>query len=166
MIIKRILIQAIFLLPVLLSYGQNKPDSICSSVRYDVEGLPVVRFDETQDTMYVKYFISSSWQDVCNTFHYKGGYVALTAYCDSMYYNREDYNYDELNALAMFTVLFDENLKIKDVRILKRIAYTNNKYDYDALVKRILWSTEGRWEKENINDPCKWYLYLGHFKLR
>lgn len=83
-----------------------------------------------------------------------------------MYYNREDYNYDELNALAMFTILFDENLKIKDVRILKRIAYNNNKYDYDSLVKRILWSTEGRWEKEGENSQCKWYLYLGYFKLR
>lgn len=166
MIFKRLLIFAIFLFPILSSYGQDNTDSTKTTIMCDVEGLPVVRFDETKDTMYVKYFISSSWQDVCNTFHYQGGYHSLTAYCDNMYYNREDYNYDELNALAMFTILFDENLKIKDVRILKRIAYNNNKYDYDRLVKRILWSTEGKWEKESENDHCKWYLHLGYFKLR
>ena len=166
MIFKRILIGTTFLFSIFTSFSQDKVDSIRTTIMCDVEGLPVVRFDETKDTMYVKYSISSSWQDVCNTFHYKGGYGSLTAYCDSMYYNREDYNYDELNALAMFTILFDENLKIKDVRILKRIAYNNNKYDYDSLVKRILWSTEGRWEKEGENSQCKWYLYLGHFKLR
>ena len=165
MIFKRLLIFVIFLFVILSSHGQNKEDSIKTSIRYDVEGFPVIKFVETGDSTLVKYFIPPSWQDVCLS-HFKGGYKAFRAYCDSMYFNREDYNYDELNASAMITVLLDEKLKIKDIRIIKRIAYNNNKYDYDALVKRTLWSTEGKWVKKDENDQCKWYLYLGYFKLR
>ena len=166
MIFKRLPILAIFLLHLLLSYGQNQTDSIRSStLRYDVDSLLVLRIDLTQDTIYVKYFIPPLWQDACIT-RFKGGYKAFTVYCDSMYFNREDYNYDELNASALYTILFDENFKIKDVRILTRLAYDNSKYDYDALVKRILWSSEGKWEKLNKNDHCKWYFGMGYFKLR
>ncbi|MCP9610824.1 hypothetical protein [Coprobacter tertius] len=166
MIFKCLLIGIILLFPVFRSHSQNKTDSIENSIMYDVvEGFPVIKSEEIQDTVYFKYFIPPSWQDVCINL-FKGGYEAFTAYCDSIYYNRDDYNYDELNASAIFVILFDENLEIKDVRILKRIAYNNNKYDYDALVKRILWSTEGKWVKKDENDHCKWYFHLGYFKLR
>ncbi|MCP9610825.1 hypothetical protein [Coprobacter tertius] len=166
MIFKCLLILPMILLTGLLSYGQNKPNIVRSSIRYDVDSLPVLKADFTQDTMYLKYFISSSWQDVYNTFHYKGGYEALLAYCDSLYFKRESDIDEEPNGMALYTILFDENLKIKDVRILKRLTYNNSKYDYDTLVKRILWSTEGKWEKEDSNDHCKWYLYMGYFKVR
>lgn len=56
MIFKRILIGTTFLFSIFTSFSQDKVDIMC-----DVEGLPVVRFDETKDTMYVKYSISSSW---------------------------------------------------------------------------------------------------------
>ena len=74
MIFKRILIGTTFLFSIFTSFSQDKVDIMC-----DVEGLPVVRFDETKDTMYVKYSISSSWQDVCLS-HFKGGYKAFRAY--------------------------------------------------------------------------------------
>ena len=44
-----------------------------------------------------------------------GGYQVLTNYFDSLYFNREDYNWDELNALFYYTILCDKDLKIKDL---------------------------------------------------
>lgn len=164
MIFKRLLILFILLLLVSTSHGQDGADSTKTTIMYDTDGLPVLKIDEKGNTLYVKYFISS-WKDVCIC-HFKGGYDALTAYCDSLYFQRESNIDEEPNGMAMYTILFDDNLKIKDVRILKRLTYNNAKYDYDSLIKRILWSTEGKWKKEDNNNHCKWYFYFGRFKVR
>ena len=79
-------------------------------------------------------------------------------------YHRKDYHYDELNARALFTILFDQDLRIKEIKILKRLAYNNLTYNYDGLIKRILLSTEGRWIKND--NKSKWYFYFGYFDLR
>jgi len=96
-----------------------------------------------------------------------GGYQALTNYFDSLYFNREDYNWDELNALFYYTILCDKDLKIKEVKIIQREAYDNSKYDYDGLIKRILFSTEGKWMKSTKNNrKDKYFLKFGALKLR
>ena len=95
-----------------------------------------------------------------------GGYQVLTNYFDSLYFNREDYNWDELNALFYYTILCDKDLKIKEVKIIQREAYDNSKYDYDGLIKRILFSTEGKWMKSTKNNHKDKYflsLNLGRF---
>lgn len=143
---------------------------ICSqinkqNIRYDVHNFPVLRFDSIKDSLVVNYYIITE-ERVSSDIQFKGGYEALAAYCDSLYYNREDYNHEELNALAMVTILFDKHLRIKDIRIIKRIAYDNLNYNYDELIKRILYSTNGMWIKKNNIKKNKWYFYLGHFRLR
>lgn len=146
-------------------YSQREKISTFEEKYYDVDSLLVFRVDSIDGDLSITYYRESVEEEASLHLQFKGGYESFLAYCDSSYYHRADYNYDELNALAMFSILFDKNLKIKDVRILKRIAYVNVKYNYDALVKRILLSTEGKWIKTG-DDDCEWYFCLGHFKLR
>jgi hypothetical protein len=64
-------------------------------------------------------------------------------------------------------MLFDADLNIKEVRIHKRDATINKKYDYDALVKRILFSTAEKWEKINPQNKSKWYwVWIPFLKLK
>lgn len=96
---------------------------------------------------------------------YIGGIESLLAFCDSAYYNRPDYNYQELNATAYYSILFDENLHIQEIRIYKRLGYDCSYYDYDKMIKGILLKTEGKWIKTNISST-EWQFYFGRFKLR
>jgi len=96
---------------------------------------------------------------------YLGGLNSLNTFCDSAYYNRPDYNYQELNATADYCILFDKDLHIKEIRIYKRFGYDNKNYNYDGLVKNILLKTEGKWIKAGA-PLTEWQFYFGHFKLR
>lgn len=116
-------------------HEEDITDSIKTELLYDVDSLPVLRFDSIRHGL-TTYFYTHTKQKVCSNIAFEGGAKALTAYCDSLYFNRKDYNYDELNARAIITILFDRSLKIIDVRIIKRIAYNNSKYNYDALIKK------------------------------
>jgi hypothetical protein len=162
MIIKYLLPFVLLLQSNLTAHSQNK---IEKNIYYDVDNFPVLRFDSINNSLIVNYYIITK-KKVSNNIQFIGGYDALSTFCDSLYYNREDYNYDELNALAMFTILLDKELKIKDIRIVKRIAYDNLTYDYDGLIKKILFSTDEKWIKKDNIDHSEWYFYLGYFKLR
>jgi hypothetical protein len=133
-------------------------------IYYDVDSIPVFGIYDL-DNANINYYIQTK---VSPNIQFKGGYKSLSSFCDSLYFSREDYNYDELNARALYSILFDKSLKIKEVRIIKRLAYDNQKYNYDDLIKKILFSTEDRWikkEQDNQNN-CNWYFYLGYFNLR
>ncbi len=151
------------------TYGQNR-NSIGSEIYYNVEdSMPVLRIDPDpqSDEPNLYYYFGKKAKKVAWDIRFVGGYQALTSYFDSLYFHREDYNWDELNALFYYTILFDKKLKIKEVKIIKRLAYDNSKYDYDSLIKRILFSTEGQWEKgAKINHHEKWYLHFGLLKLK
>ncbi len=97
-----------------------------------------------------------------------GGYDAFANYFDSLYFARAEYfNWDELNARAYYTILFDKNLKIKEVKIIKRLAYDNLKYNYDSLIKSILFITEGKWERDVSNKHKeKWSMTFGTIWLK
>ncbi|WP_349924619.1 hypothetical protein [Bacteroides caccae] len=115
----------------------------------------------------VYYYFGKKREKVSLDVQFIGGYQALTNYFDSLYFNREDYNWDELNALFYYTILCDKDLKIKEVKIIQREAYDNSKYDYDGLIKRILFSTEGKWMKSTKNNhKDKYFLKFGVLKLR
>jgi hypothetical protein len=60
----------------------------------------------------------------------------------------------------------DHDLKLKEIKIIKRAGYDNIEYNYDDLIKRILFSTEGRWIKCNNKDSSNWYFYYGSFNVR
>ena len=54
-----------------------------------------------------------------------------------------------------------------DSLYFNREAYDNSKYDYDGLIKRILFSTEGKWMKSTKNNrKDKYFLKFGALKLR
>lgn len=162
MIIRSLFLIFVFSLQSLSTYCQCNQEK--SHIYYDVDSFPTLQIDSCNDKEIVSYYITVK-ENVSKDIQFKGGYKSLSAFCDSLYYNREDYNYDELNARALYVILFDQFLKIKEVRILKRLAYNNLKYNYDDLIKKILFSTEGHWVKTNDNKS-NWYFYLGYFNLR
>ena len=54
-----------------------------------------------------------------------------------------------------------------DSLYFNREAYDNSKYDYDGLIKRILFSTEGKWMKSTKNNhKDKYFLKFDVLKLR
>lgn len=168
MIIKRLSIAFLFFVSMALC-GQNKND-IGSKVYFNVEdSMPVLRvdtaFQEGKPSIY--YYFGKKIEKVSSDVRFIGGYQALSCYFDSLYFNREDYDENELNALFYYTILFNEKLEIKEVKIIQREGYNNLKYDYDSLIKRILFSTEGQWEKSiKANSHEKWYLKFGLLKLK
>lgn len=148
--------------------GQNKVTQ--SKIYYNVEdGTAVCKIDTSSQTSEIEmfYYFGRKSERVSSDVKFIGGYQALTNYFDSIYFNRKDYNEDELNALFYYTILFDESLKIKEVKIIRREAYDNSKYNYDSLIKKILFSTEGKWEKSTKKSrENKWFLKFGTLKLK
>jgi len=163
MIFKYSILVVIALLQSFSLYSQKKTYKLKSEIFCDVDSFPVFRFDTLDNKEVIKYYLIKE-ELVSVNIQFAGGYDALTNFCDSLYYNRKDYNYDELNARALFTILFDQDLRIKEIKILKRMAYNNLKYNYDGLIKKILLSTEGQWIKND--NKSKWYFYFGYFDLR
>lgn len=168
MIFKRLIIAFFFFVSIVL-YGQNRYD-VNSKIYYNVEdSMPVFRVDTVSQSGRPKiyYYFGKITEKVSSDIRFVGGYRALTNYFDSLYFNREDYNEDELNALFYYTILFNKKLEIKEIKIIQREGYDNLKYDYDSLIKKILFSTEGQWEKSvNVNDQQRWYLKVGLLKLK
>lgn len=162
------------MLPPLL-YGQNKlvEESIIYSsdissykkkiektIFFDTEtNLPV--FELILDTarsskMYTSYYFRKRLREVSTEISYIGGNESLRKYQDSLYW--ENYNGDEQNASCLYTILFDRKLKIREIKIVKRAGYNNSKYNYDKLIKKILLSTEGSWQKTNNALSEEWYF--------
>ena len=157
------------MLPPLL-YGQNKlvEESIIYSsdissykkkiektIFFDTEtNLPV--FELILDTarsskMYTSYYFRKRLREVSTEISYIGGNESLRKYQDSLYW--ENYNGDEQNASCLYT-------------IVKRAGYNNSKYNYDKLIKKILLSTEGSWQKTNNALSEEWYFIFGRFLIR
>ena len=170
------------MLPPLL-YGQNKlvEESIIYSsdissykkkiektIFFDTEtNLPV--FELILDTarsskMYTSYYFRKRLREVSTEISYIGGNESLRKYQDSLYW--ENYNGDEQNASCLYTILFDRKLKIREIKIVKRAGYNNSKYNYDKLIKKILLSTEGSWQKTNNALSEEWYFIFGRFLIR
>ena len=100
----------------LLLYGQNKVSQ--GKAYYNVEdGTLVCKIDTISQVFGSKvyYYFGKKREKVSLDVQFIGGYQALTNYFDSLYFNREDYNWDELNALFYYTILCDKDLKIKDL---------------------------------------------------
>ena len=181
MTIKLKLFFMFIMLPPLL-YGQNKlvEESIIYSsdissykkkiektIFFDTEtNLPV--FELILDTarsskMYTSYYFRKRLREVSTEISYIGGNESLRKYQDSLYW--ENYNGDEQNASCLYTILFDRKLKIREIKIVKRAGYNNSKYNYDKLIKKILLSTEGSWQKTNNALSEEWYFIFGRFLI-
>jgi hypothetical protein len=134
------------------------------NIVYDVDSIPIMEEETFYYLQEQNKFVPASGP---LPLKYKGGYKRFFAYFDSCYYHRPDYNEDELNMRISVVMLFDADLNIKEIRIHKRDATINKKYDYDALVKRILFSTAEKWEKINPQNKSKWYwVWIPFLKLK
>ena len=87
---------------------------------------------------------------------FNGGRDSLSAYLNDVYYNHPSYNYEEYYMLSSFFILFDKNLNIVEVRIMKRPH--NEEFYYDNILIEALKSTTGMWHK--TVDDKEWYIYL------
>lgn len=102
---------------------------------------------------YLLYYLDGIPQRVSSGVSYKeGGFKRLSQYTDSLCWKH--YNSDShVNVDVWYTILFDKQLKIKEVKIFRR-GFLDSRYDYEKLVKGILLSTEGNWEV--LPDNFRW----------
>lgn len=182
MIIKRLLFLWLIALPSSI-FGQGKivnesiiyfsdtstfKKEISSTTLFEVETLaPVLKIvsdTASSSTKEYHYYLRDKQINVCGDISYIGGINAIRAYQDSLYWKH--YVGDEMNCTCLYTILFDEKLKIKDVRIIRRSGYDNSGFDFDSLIKKILISTEGKWQTDDNARAGMWYFTLGRFWLR
>jgi len=88
----------------------------------------------------------------------------LNEYIDRIYYNRYDYNYQEMNDYITFCIVFDEYLHIQDIRLTKRFHDLNDKVRNYILVHTILSKTEGHWYVDDKSTKS-WHIYIGRHKF-
>ena len=141
-----------------------------SSTFFEVETfLPVCKsiLDTTKSSKHaVFYYIKKEFQKVSTDISYVGGNESLREYQDSLYW--ANYNGDEVNGSCLYTITysFNSKLKIREIRIIKRGGYDNSKFDYDGLIKKILLSTEGKWQRDEKLPSENWYFTIGRFMVR
>lgn len=132
----------------------------------DVDSIPVLgfysRIEKPDSIIYIKY--DGERINVNCDIEFLGGWESLDAFCDSVYYNRKNYNHHELNAYVIYSILFDSNLHIQDIRIHKGIKDYYGDYDYNEMIKRILKQTERRWTLIK-NKSKRWHLYIGSHRF-
>ena len=112
----------------------------------------------------VRYYLCGVPQVVSTDISYIGGWKKFQHYQDSLYWAY--YDGPEMNMTCWYTLLFDKNLKIKEVKIVRRNAYDNRRYDFDGLVKKILLSTDGCWQTTDDTVRTDYYFWFGMFRLR
>lgn len=154
----------------IMYFSDENPDirEVKNTIFFEVESLSPV-FKMTLDTAIsskssIYYYFGRKIKKVSTDISYIGGFEALSRYQDSLYW--ANYDGEEMNGSCMYTILFDKNLKIRKIKIVKREAYNNAKYDYDKLIKEIVLSTEGNWRKEDTTVSERWYFVVGRFKVR
>jgi len=129
-----------------------------SDVIKDTDGCPII---EKVDSTKVYYIKEDGIKMIAylGGIEFNGGKDVLKELLDSVYYNNPDYhNYSEFNVLENFFILFDNNLNIKEVRVMYRIYADNERYYYDNIFVDALKNTTGLWHKTIENQ--EWYVYL------
>ena len=140
-----------------------------SQVFYDkTNQLPVFRISKQGEKIEVDYYTAlDTINSISINVGFIGGVERLHKYCDSLYYaNFSEENYNEVNVRVPYSILLDNELRVREVHILQRLPLYkyDEKYDYDSLIKKILLSTDGRWFKKDKEN--NWYLYVGLFHLK
>jgi hypothetical protein len=132
----------------------------------DSDGIPFINFhSRTGVADSIVYIMPDGKKINVNlNVEYIGGWKSLDTFCDSLYYNRKNYNDQELNEIIKFSIVLDDNLHIQDIRILNHLLGYSGKYNYNELFKRILIHTEGKWKLKTL--PSKtWHLYIGSHRF-
>lgn len=153
----------VLLLQSSLLYSQNIGEIKKDTTIFDVSKFPVFKLDSMKNGAKVTYFTFDK-VDASTKVQFVGGYESLSQFCDSLYFEKIDVNLIGLNAKALYTILLDKELKIKDVRIIKRIGYDNKNFNFDDIVIDVLKDTEFNWMK--LNNDSDYFFYTGLFNLR
>ena len=164
---KLILLLTSVLMPYILCCQEKK--LVESQVFYDkTNQLPVFRISKQGEKIEVDYYTAlDTINSISINVGFIGGVERLHKYCDSLYYaNFSEENYNEVNVRVPYSILLDNELRVREVHILQRLPLYKNdeKYDYDSLIKKILLSTDGQWFKKDKEN--NWYLYVGLFHLK
>lgn len=148
------------------SWAQYPGLRTMDDIIYDVDNQPVysMRYTEGKD----RYCYLSINGFASYDIEFIGGGEKYKEVTDSLYnIHQGKLDIHIMNCRPAYFVLFDENLKILDVRILeRRYSFPEEKrLRYDKLVKWIVRSTEGHWRKINPQRKCKYYFMIGrlHF---
>ena len=164
---KLILLLTSVLMPYILCCQEKK--LVESQVFYDkTNQLPVFRISKQGEKIEVDYYTAlDTINSISINVGFIGGVERLHKYCDSLYYaNFSEENYNEVNVRVPYSILLDNELRVREVNILQRLPLYkyDEKYDYDSLIKKILLSTDGQWFKKDKEN--NWYLYVGLFHLK
>lgn len=151
--------------------GQESPytEIVTNNIHFDVVTLQPVFKIVTDSITGIKkkthyfYRYKGREREVISNIFYEGGQSVFEEYKRMRFW--EKYTGTEMNASCLYVMLFDNNLKIKDIRIISRSGYNNSKFNFDKLIKEILKSSEGRWKVEQEAKKNEWYFVLGRFKL-
>ena len=160
---KLILLLTSVLMPYILCCQEKK--LVESQVFYDkTNQLPVFRISKQGEKIEVDYYTAlDTINSISINVGFIGGVERLHKYCDSLYYaNFSEENYNEVNVRVPYSILLDNELRVREVHILQRLPLY--KYDDDSLIKKILLSTDGQWFKKDKEN--NWYLYVGLFHLK
>lgn len=126
----------------------------------------ILERDKDGDNLDVYYYNIKDTADV--SVRFKGGNDCLVQYFDSCYYVHIDSDrmaYKEFNAHVAYSLLFDSNLHIKDVRMLDIYPHSYLLKPYHEWIKDILLSTERKWYKENNKRKWSVYIFVIHIRL-
>lgn len=91
---------------------------------------------------------------------FRNGKDSLDRYVKRYFYAQKGENYAELNQRIVFTILFDDDLNIIEVRQLFP-PFIHGEKEYATIFSEILKETIGMWGKKNENDYYL-YVYLTH----
>ena len=137
------------------------------NIAYDIDDIPVyVNFSTNKSSTDSLYYIKVNGELVklrCDI-HYWDGEEQLNSFCDRIYYNRNNYNNQEMNDLVGYCIVFDEYLHIQDIRIIKRFHDLNDKIRNYIMVHNMLMKTEGHWTLQD-KSMRSWHIYIGYHKF-
>lgn len=140
-----------------------------NKIIYDIDSIPVLFCMKSNtnkccsDSLYYLLPNGKSIR-VDKNIKYWNGESELIAYIDFMYYQRFNYNHQEMNDIVRYCIIFDEYQNIRDIRFLIRFNGANDKVKNYLMVFKILSSTEGQWVKQK-NTFSTWYVFFGSHKF-
>jgi len=163
MIIK---LRYILVIIIVLSIDNLYCQNIISDSYLDVENKPVLNLygdiDKPDSIIYITR--NNRFYQVDSNVTFIGGSKALDLVCDSLYYAKYFRGY-EINTRFNYIILFNSNLQIQEVRIIKSMAYEPLFYKkYYDIVKKIILLTKDKWQIEK-KSSCKWYIFIGTIKI-
>lgn len=154
----------VIMLAITISCGSKYNPIYVSHQQPSEPGLPGIKLDTLKNHEIIRYtymgveIIASL--DIESTMDNN----QLDSFLDSVYYLNKK-NPIDINGLAYYCILFNEELNISEVRILKRYGFEKKDNETDSIIIKSIRSTEGFWKNKSENH-CKWYIYISSFNVR